>query len=101
MMRDSLRNTYVENKDAVDIIERYYRENTFFFCNPPYYETSGYKEKFTKENHVQLRNISGKFLLTVNDNEEIRRLYDGFNIKEVRVNYSVSRQKEARKDYSE
>ena len=105
MLRDRLKNTYVENKDAMDIIERYDRENTFFFCDPPYYETSGYKEKFTKENHIQLRDllrkISGKFLLTINDHEEIRALYEGFNIKEVKVNYSVSRQKEARKDYEE
>lgn len=104
-LRDRLKNTYVENKDAMDIIERYDRENTFFFCDPPYYETSGYKEKFTKENHIQLRDIlrkiSGKFLLTINDHEEIRVLYKGFNIKEVQVNYSVSRQKEARKDYGE
>ena len=104
-LRDRLKNTYVENKDAMDILERYDRENTFFFCDPPYYETSGYKEKFTKENHIQLRDIlrkiSGKFLLTINDHEEIRVLYKGFNIKEVQVNYSVSRQKEARKDYGE
>ena len=105
ILRDRLKNTYVENKDAMDIIERYDRENTFFFCDPPYYETSGYKEKFTKENHIilrnKLKNISGKFLLTINDHEEIRALYKGFNIKEVQVNYSVSRQKEARKDYGE
>lgn len=105
ILRDRLKNTYVENKDAMDIIERYDRENTFFFCDPPYYETTGYKEKFTKENHIQLRdklkNISGKFLLTINDHEEIRDLYKRFKIKEVKVNYSVSRQKEARKDYGE
>ena len=89
----------------MDIIERYDRENTFFFCDPPYYETAGYKEKFTAEDHIKLRdklkNISGKFLLTINDYEEIRKLYKGFNITEVKVSYSVSRQKEARKSYGE
>lgn len=105
ILRDRLKNTYVENKDAMDIIERYDRENTFFFCDPPYYETAGYKEKFTAEDHIKLRdklkNISGKFLLTINDHEEIRKLYKGFNITEVKVSYSVSRKKEARKSYGE
>lgn len=105
ILRDRLKNTYVENKDFMDIIQRYDRESAFFFCDPPYFETAGYKDKFTEEDHVRLRdvlsNISGKFLLTINDNEKIRELYKGFNIKETKVNYSISRQKEARKGYSE
>lgn len=105
IFRERLKNTYVENKNAIDIIERYDRESTFFFCDPPYYETAGYKEKFTVEDHIELKNklesISGKFLLTINDHEEIRELYKDFSIKEVKVNYSVSRKKEARKSYGE
>lgn len=105
VLRDRLKNTYVENKDVLDIIKRYDRENTFFFCDPPYYKTTGYLEKFKEEDHINLRdvlsNISGKFLLTINDHEEIRELYKKFNIKETVVNYSVSRQSEARKRYGE
>lgn len=105
ILRDRLKNTYVENKDVLDIIKRYDRENTFFFCDPPYYKTTGYLEKFTEEDHIKLKdaleNISGKFLLTINDHEEIRELYKNFNIKETKVNYSVSRQTAARKEYGE
>ena len=69
--------------------------------------TSGYgaEAKFTLEDHIRLRdtlsNISGKFLLTINDCEEIRKLYKDFHIQEVMVHYSVSRQQAARKEYGE
>ena len=43
----------------------------------------------------------GKFLLTINDHEKVREWYEEFNIKEVEVNYSVSRAAEGRGKYRE
>ena len=45
--------------------------------------------------------MKGKFLLTINDHPLARELYKGFNIKEVKVNYSISKEKEARGKYNE
>lgn len=45
--------------------------------------------------------MKGKFLLTINDHDKVREWYKDFNIKEVQVNYSVSRNKEARGKYKE
>lgn len=105
ILRDRLRNTIVENLDAIEIIKRYDRPTSFFFCDPPYLGTAGYEEKFTLEDHIRLRdilkNISGKFLLTINDCEEIRNLYKGFHIHDTKVAYSVSREATARKEYGE
>lgn len=105
ILRDRLKNTIVENLDAIDIIKRYDRPTTFFFCDPPYLETAGYKEKFSEEDHERLRdilkNIKGKFLLTINDSEKVRELYKDFYIKETKVSYSVSRETKARKEYGE
>ncbi|KRU29360.1 DNA adenine methylase [Clostridium sporogenes] len=104
-LKERLRNTYVENLDFEKIIEKYDRQHSFFFCDPPYFETMGYKVKFGEKEHLILRdtlkNLKGKFLLTINDHPQIREWYQGFNIKEVGVNYSVSRQQEARKKYKE
>lgn len=104
-LRDRLMNTYVENKSAFDVIERYDRPGTLFFCDPPYLDTTGYGEKFGLEDHIRLRdvlsNIQGKFILTINDHERIRELYKDFNIEDVEVMYSVSRSKEARTGYGE
>ncbi|MCR1952740.1 DNA adenine methylase [Clostridium sp. DSM 100503] len=104
-LRDRLKNTYVENKSAFEIIEKYDRPGTLFFCDPPYLGTTSYQDEFTLEDHIILRdilsNIQGKFILTINDHERIRELYKDFYIEEVQVMYSISREKEARKGYGE
>jgi hypothetical protein len=43
----------------------------------------------------RLRTIKGKFLLTINDHPDIRRLYRGLPCRKVNVRYSVSRDKSA------
>lgn len=104
-IKDRLRNTYVENLSFEKIIEKYDREYSFFFCDPPYFETTGYGNEFGEKEHLLLRNklknLKGKFLLTINDHEKVREWYKGFNFKEVQVNYSVSRQAKARGKYNE
>lgn len=104
-IKNRLRNTYVENLSFEKIIDKYDREYTIFFCDPPYYETTGYGNAFGEKEHLLLRDklndIKGKFILTINDHEEVREWYKGFNIKEVQVNYSVGREKASRGKYNE
>lgn len=104
-LKERLRNTYVENLDFSKIIDKYDREYSFFFCDPPYFETAGYNNEFGEEQHLILRdkliNLRGKFLLTINDHEKVREWYKDFNMKEVQVNYSVSKEKKARGKYKE
>lgn len=104
-IKERLRNTYVENKSFDDIIQRYDRDYTFFFCDPPYFETTGYGNEFGEKEHLLLRellsNINGKFLLTINDHPQVRKWYKEFNISEVKVAYSVSKEQKARKEYEE
>lgn len=102
---ERLKNTYVENSSFEKIIDKYDREHSFFFCDPPYFETSGYDNKFGEEEHImlldKLKNLKGKFLLTINDNPKVREWYKDFNIKEVEVNYSVSKDEKGRGKYKE
>lgn len=104
-IRERLKNTYVENLDFSKLIEKYDRESTFFFCDPPYFETAGYKSIFGEQEHLQLRdilkNIKGKFLVTINDHVKVREWYKDFNILEAEVNYSVSRSESSRGKYKE
>ena len=104
-LRDRLKNTYVENLSFEKIIDKYDREHSFFFCDPPYIETRDYGNKFKEEEHRELsdklKNLKGKFLLTINDHPLSRELYKDFNIKEVQVNYSVSKEAKARGKYNE
>lgn len=47
-LKESLRNTYIENLSFEKIIDKYDRAHTFFFADPPYYETAGYDNEFGK-----------------------------------------------------
>jgi Site-specific DNA methylase len=83
-----LANTVVENKDFEALIRQYDRDNAFFYCDPPYYQTEGhYEVEFRKEDHVRLRDtlaqIEGDFLVSYNDCEYIRELYEGYQIESV------------------
>lgn len=104
-IKERLSNTYVENLSFEKMIEKYDREETLFFADPPYFQTSGYGNEFGEKEHILLRDklkqLKGKFILTINDHDFIRELYKDFNIEEVKVNYSVSRFLSARGEYAE
>lgn len=83
-----LRRVVIENADFRRIISNYDTEGTLFYLDPPYYKAEKYyTAKFTKEDHVCLKEmlcgIKGKFILSYNDCEYIRKLYKGYNIREV------------------
>lgn len=94
-IRDRLNNTYIENLDFEDLIQRYDREYTLFFCDPPYLETSGYEVEFKKDDHIRLHStltgIKGKFLLTINNHPFIKELYHNYDIIEIETMYSASK----------
>ena len=77
-----LQNVVIENKDCVKLINQYDRPESFFYCDPPYYETESYYEGggFGRDDHARLADrlcsINGKFLLSYNDCPEIRTIYD-------------------------
>lgn len=78
----------IENQDFERILKTYDKKDALFYLDPPYYETEQYyPNRFMPGDHVRLkdalRKIKGKFLLSYNDCEYIRELYDGYNIKEV------------------
>lgn len=87
----------IENLDFADCIKRYDRPHTLFYCDPPYHATAGYKADFTWADQLRLaealRSIKGKFLLSINDHPDIRRLYKGLTKRKVNVQYSIARDK--------
>ena len=80
----------IENKDFEKLIGQYDRPVSFFYCDPPYFETESYyknvgEDGFTEKDHIRLRDvllrIDGKFLLSYNDCEFIRSLYEAPGIQ--------------------
>lgn len=84
----------IENLSYQKLLMRYDRPDTFFYLDPPYYEKPVYKHNFYsiddfREINEILGKIKGKFILSINDCDEIREVFGGFNLIPVSLQYSV------------
>lgn len=90
----------IENQPFTQIIARFDKPWTFFYIDPPYYGCERYygKGQFERDDFgrlaEQLRNIKGKFCMSINDVPEIRRLFNAFRIRSVPTTYSVGAAKQ-------
>ena len=105
-LQDRMANVVVENQDFETLIKHYDRPDAFFYLDPPYYSTEGmYDVGFGWEDHVRLqetlKNIKGKFLLSYNDCNEIRELYNGFSMFDFSRTHSMAQRYEAGKEFKE
>lgn len=76
-------------------IERYDRQETLFYLDPPYFGMEDYygKNLFSPEDFSKLAqllaNISGRFILSLNDTPEVRRIFAQFQFETLPVTYSM------------
>ncbi len=88
-----LTNAYIEHLPWQECVTRYDRPHTFFFVDPPYWQTEGYGVEFGFEQYEQmadmLRNLKGKAIVTLNDHPDIRAVFDGFAIESTDIRYTV------------
>jgi len=83
-----LLNVLIENRSYEYILEKYDSPDTFFYVDPPYYETdAALGIGFTPEQHRELKErlsrLEGMWLLTINDHPQVRHLYKEYNIERV------------------
>jgi DNA adenine methylase len=87
----------ITNRDYIDIMLKYDSQDTFFFIDPPYEATNKGFYSDTDMNYEKLsfllQNIEGKFLLTINDSPNIRKIFKPFTIKKINIR-SLWRKKE-------
>jgi DNA adenine methylase len=88
-----LASTYIERLDWRECIERYDRPHSFFYLDPPYWETAGYGVPFPFEQYELMaevmRKLKGKAILSINDHPDIRRAFAGFHMETLEINYTV------------
>jgi DNA adenine methylase len=90
-----LARVYVENMPFGELIERYDRPHTFFYVDPPYHGCEDdYGQGLFKRSDFamlaeQLAGIKGRFILSINDVPEIRKLYGRFRVRAVPTRYSL------------
>lgn len=87
--KNRLKNTEIFSVDYKNIINDFDAPDTFFFLDPPYQNSKTGLYKHYAINYEELfdllSNLKGKFLLTINSSDEIRRIFNNFNIEEINV----------------
>ncbi|NOW46167.1 DNA adenine methylase [Novosphingobium sp. SG751A] len=92
---ERLAGVVIERLPWADFVARYDRAGTLFYLDPPYHGCEGDygKGMFGREEFEQmaqvLRRIEGRFILSINDRPEVRRIFAEFQIEEVGVRYTV------------
>lgn len=76
-------------------LERYDRPRTLFYLDPPYWGSEGvygaalFDRSQYGEMAESLRRLRGRFILSINDVPEIRRLFKGLRIEAVETTYTI------------
>lgn len=95
-LHDRLAGVTIECLPYAAFIERYDRPAVLFYLDPPYFGSEGdygagvFSAADFARLAEQLAGIAGKFLLSINDAPEIRRVFAAFRIEEVTTKYSVA-----------
>jgi DNA adenine methylase len=89
-----LSGTYVENLPWRECARRYDRGHSFFYMDPPYWQTEGYGVDFDFQNYLDMadfmRTAKGKVMVSINDHPDIRRAFEGMWFLELDIKYSVA-----------
>ena len=82
------------------VLEKYDRPTTLFYLDPPYWRRKLYKFNFSDEDFQRLNDrlarVKGKFIFSIDDRSEIRRLFRNFRMEAVELTYTAKRDTKAR-----
>ncbi len=78
-----------------EILKRFDRTATLFYLDPPYWGRQLYRYNFEPEDFEKLaerlRGLRGRFVLSLNDVPEVRRLFRRFHCSEVELSYTAQK----------
>lgn len=88
-----LSGAYIEKLDWQTCVTRYDRPHTFFYLDPPYWQTEGYGVPLEFGQYERmaaaLRGLQGRAILTLNDHAAFHDLFAGFDRKRVELPHAV------------
>ncbi|PCJ75514.1 MAG: DNA methyltransferase [Rhodobacteraceae bacterium] len=92
---ERLEGVVFESLDWAELIPRYDTPDTLFYLDPPYWGGNDYGKLMFERTDFQrmadlLRDLQGKFILSINDVPEIREMFGGFHMEPVKLKYSIS-----------
>lgn len=90
---ERLQRVQIECLPYEEILKRFDRASTLFYLDPPYFGRKLYKFNFSEADFVglegRLRGLEGKFVLSLNDVPEVRRVFHRFRFQEVELAYTA------------
>lgn len=102
---DVLKNVIIKQNDYKDIIKQYDSEDTLFYLDPPYDIAlqKNYYEYQSGINFIEmvdiLKNIKGKFVLSLDITPITTQLFKDFNCIEIDFNYNTRKKNKIVKEY--
>ncbi len=90
-----LERVQVECAPYEEILKRYDRPTTLFYLDPPYFGRKLYRHNLEDTDFAgladQLKHLKGKFILSLNDVPEVRKLFAQFRFRNVELHYTSQR----------
>jgi DNA adenine methylase len=90
-----LQRVQIESLPYEKILEKYDRPSTLFYLDPPYWERRLYRHNFTEEGFIDMERrlhlLKGKFLLSLDDHPEVRKLFHHWRLLPVDIAYTAQR----------
>jgi DNA adenine methylase len=88
-----LQRVQIESLPYEQILSKYDRPTTLFYLDPPYWGPMLYRYNFTEEDFHRLadrlRDLQGKFILSLNDRPEVRSAFSDFAMDRSEIAYTA------------
>jgi len=97
-VHERLSGVWIERLGWSEFLDRWDREGALFYFDPPYLGTERFygKDAFDVGQFARLarrlRDLKGRWMVSLNDHAEVRRIFQGFPVEEVKVRYSTGLQ---------
>lgn len=79
---------------------KYDRPHSFMYADPPYWKLAGYGVDFELDQYQKMAELiktcKSKVMLSINDHEDMRAVFDGLNIETTKIKYSVGNSVQSR-----
>lgn len=88
-----LSRVWIEHLDWLTCLNKWDRDYTLHFMDPPYWATEGYGVPFPLDEYYKIaeamRTMKGSAILTINDHPKMREIFADFNSESVDISYTI------------
>ncbi len=89
-----LERVQLECRPYEQVLRRFDREDTLFYCDPPYIGRRAYPRNFAPADYEKLAEqrsrLKARFIISINDHPVARSVFGRFTCRELPVRYSAS-----------